>query len=317
MEVYAITKGRVPKYHSLQIIPDDKDLINSKGLYNGRHTWKAWRLIPSTRPVINPPPFKSNFISIPGGNGSIDASTVLTKYPVYDDRTGSIEFYVTREYSEYKNKGWQGVYQEIMNYLHGGVFKVILEDDPAYFYRGRLSVNQWKSEKDWSKIVIDYRFEPFKYELWASWENVWLWDPFRFRNDTDPRTDILPKYYCDQYQNLELTGQGENNEIEKVTFDMEGWTMPLSPEMVVIPKTSTDGAIPSVQTPSHLVLKQIRSFPTHDEVVAKQTYKFEDLLVHTMKPYDIVFRDEKGYISIEADPKARFTVSFNFRRGML
>jgi len=317
MAVYNITNGRIPKYHSLQIIPDNKDLLNSHGQYNGRHTWKAWHLIPSSRPVINPPPVKSNFIEIPGGNGSIDASTILTKYPVYADRTGSIEFYVIRDYDEYEYKTWQGVYQEIMNYLHGGLFKVILEDDPAYFYRGRLSVNQWKSEKDWSKIVLDYHFEPYKYELWGSWENVWLWDPFRFRNDTTPRTDITPKYYYDMYQNLDITGEGANEEVARVPFDMGGWTMPLSPEVVIIPKASTDGTIPSTQTPSHIVLKQIRVYSNHEQVVARQVYQYEDILMHTHKPYGIVFSDETGYISIEADDKARFTVSFNFRRGLL
>lgn len=318
MAVYSITNGKTPKYHSLQIIPDNMDLLNSRGLFNGRHTWKSWHLIPSTRPVINPPPFKSNYMSIPGGSGSIDASTVLSKYPTYDDRTGSIEFYVIRDYDEYSFKGWQGVYQEIMNYLHGGLFKVILEDDPAYFYRGRLTVNEWKSEKDWSKIVLDYHFEPYKYELWGSWENVWLWDPFRFRNDTDPRTDIIPKYYYDMYQNIEITGHAAGTSSAKIDFDLTNWTMPLSPEIVVIPKASTDGTLPSMQSPSHLVLYQHKILPSGNEpIVASHTYTYIDFLQHTHRPYEICFRNEHGYISIEADDKARFTVSFNFRRGML
>jgi hypothetical protein len=32
-----------------------------------------------------------------------------------------------------------------------------------HYYLGRMSVNQWQSEKDWSKITLDYRVEPFKY----------------------------------------------------------------------------------------------------------------------------------------------------------
>ena len=140
------------------------------------NTWDDWRLIPTSRPLFNPPPPKVKTLEIPGGDGVIDLSQSLTGYPVYQNRTGSIEFVVLNGFKE-----WQEAYSDIMDYLHGQRMRAILEDDPDYFYEGRFSVNAWKSEKDNSKITIDYDVGPYKWTLLTSIDD-WLWDPFNFRN---------------------------------------------------------------------------------------------------------------------------------------
>ena len=74
-----------------------------------------------------------------------------------------------------------------MSFLHGQMVKCILMDDPGFYYRGRMTVNQWRSEKDWSKIVLNYDFEPYKYAVFSTADR-WLWDPFDFDEGviTDP-----------------------------------------------------------------------------------------------------------------------------------
>ena len=140
------------------------------------NTWDDWRLVPSSRPVFNPPEQKTKTLDIPGGDGVIDLSTALSGYPVYKNRTGSIEFYVMNDF-----KPWHMAYSDIMDYLHGQTMRAILEDDPEYFYEGRFNVNAWKSEKDWSRIVIDYSVGPYKWSTLSSIDD-WLWDPFNFQN---------------------------------------------------------------------------------------------------------------------------------------
>lgn len=105
---------------------------------------------------------------IPGGDGVIDLSQALTGYPVYQNRTGSIEFIVMNDF-----KPWHMAYSDIMDYLHGQTMRAILEDDPEYFYEGRFTVNAWKSEKDWSRLVIDYDVGPYKWKNLSSIDN-WL-----------------------------------------------------------------------------------------------------------------------------------------------
>ena len=144
--------------------------------FGEKNTWDDWRLVPSSRPVFNPPAQKVKTLDIPGGDGVIDLSQALTGYPVYQNRTGSIEFIVMNGF-----KPWHMAYSDIMDYLHGQTMRAVLEDDPEYFYEGRFTVNAWKSEKDWSHIVIDYSVGPYKWSVLSSLDD-WLWDPFNFQN---------------------------------------------------------------------------------------------------------------------------------------
>ncbi len=144
--------------------------------FGDKNTWDDWRLVPSSRPLFDPPAQKVKTLDIPGGDGVIDLSQALTGYPVYQNRTGSMEFIVMNDF-----KPWQTAYSDIMDYLHGQTMRAVLEDDPEYFYEGRFAVNAWKSEKDWSRIVIDYDVGPYKWTLLSSIDD-WLWDPFNFQN---------------------------------------------------------------------------------------------------------------------------------------
>lgn len=110
--------------------------------FGDKNTWDDWRLVPASRPLFNPPAQKVKTLDIPGGDGVIDLSQALTGYPVYQNRTGSIEFIVMNDF-----KPWHMAYSDIMDYLHGQTMRAILEDDPEYFYEGRFTVNAWKSEK--------------------------------------------------------------------------------------------------------------------------------------------------------------------------
>lgn len=55
-----------------------------------------------------------------------------------------------------------------------------LEDDPSYFYVGRIGVNQWKSDKNYSTVVLDYDLSPFKY-AWTKEHSV----PWEVSSQTD------------------------------------------------------------------------------------------------------------------------------------
>ena len=153
--------------------------------YEGKHSvkfddydsWEDWHLIPSSRPVIAPPQERTSFVTVPGRHGKIDLSWALTDGPVYDNRTGSLEFIVDRA----KWGGWHTAYQTIMAALQGHRSKVILSDDPSYYYEGLCYVNRWRSDERYSTITISYDLYPFKKRVIFE-ENSWLWDPFDFEN---------------------------------------------------------------------------------------------------------------------------------------
>lgn len=134
-------------------------------------------MIPTSRPVFNPPALKKKTIDIPGGNGVLDVSELLTGYPVYENRQGSFEFMVQNGHDE-----WFRRYSDIMDYLHGKSLRAVLEDDPDYFYEGRYTVNEWKSDKNFSLITIDYDVSPYKKSI-QSTTDEWVWNTFDFQHD--------------------------------------------------------------------------------------------------------------------------------------
>ena len=143
--------------------------------FGTKNTWDDWHLIPTTRPVFNPPTVKASTIDLPGGDGVLDLTEFIAGRPLYNNRTGSFEFIVDNDFMR-----WEELYSEILNYLHGRSLKAVLEDDPGYYYQGRFTVNQWNSDKLYSKITIDYDVFPYKKETGAALDQ-WLGDPVNFK----------------------------------------------------------------------------------------------------------------------------------------
>lgn len=133
-------------YHSVIIHVDDT-FIN---------TYDAWRLIPSSRPVISPPIERTKFVTVGGRSGNLDYSQSLTHKPVFDNRTGKIEFYVENDWWD----SWETAYTTITEALQGKRVELALEDNPLHYYKGLLWVNGWKSDKGHSTITLEYNFQP-------------------------------------------------------------------------------------------------------------------------------------------------------------
>lgn len=155
------------QYHSLIIEDDD----------SSRNTWDYWHLIPTSRPVVNPPEPIQNLVQIPGRDGFVDLTNLITGRPIYGQRTGSWEFIAHPNFTD--SEPWDVKFSQIMQYCHNKFRRIILEDNPNYYYEGRLKVNQWKSDRNWSLVTIDYTLDPYKRAVFSS-EEPWLWDPFDF-----------------------------------------------------------------------------------------------------------------------------------------
>lgn len=151
--------------------------------FGDKNTWDDWYLIPKERPVFTPPEQKTNYLDIPGGNGSLDMSEILTGYPVFNNRSGSFTFIIMNKgasyYPECNPRKLDDIYSRIMAHLHGKKMRAILEDDDQYFYEGRFSVQNLTPGTDWSTIEIGYNVDPYKYYVLSTLDD-WLWDPFNF-----------------------------------------------------------------------------------------------------------------------------------------
>ena len=177
--------------------------------YGKYNTWEDWHLIPSSRPFFAPPSVKTKELDIPGMDGVLDLTEVISGRPVFGNRTGSHEFIVADGFSGWD---WVEAYSTIMDVLHGQGNYAILSDDPGYFYEGRFSVSQWKSDKNWSTISINYNVKPFKQEIVSSMDD-WKWDPFNFE------TGIIRNW-----KNIQVNGSR--------VVRLVGSRMPASPKIV-------------------------------------------------------------------------------------
>lgn len=126
--------------------------------FDDYNSWDTWHLVPSSRPTPSIPEPRTNFVTIPGRNGSLDLSEALTGGMIYEDRELDMEFIVLDQ-----GMYWMDVYQDVVSKIHGKRMKIRLVDDPEYYYMGRVTVGEFTSNSDYSSISITCQLEPFKY----------------------------------------------------------------------------------------------------------------------------------------------------------
>lgn len=138
-----------------------------------KHSYNDWGLILSSK-TISPPVPKTNRVSVPLMDGTIDLTEILTEDIKYEDRTLSFTFSVID-----KRNTWAEKISQIENYIHGKRLKIVCDDDPAFYYIGRVSVDNWNSDSRVGKLVVNCTVEPFKYDILSSSVD-WEWDIFDF-----------------------------------------------------------------------------------------------------------------------------------------
>jgi hypothetical protein len=154
--------------------------------FGDKNTWDDWRLIPVSRPVLNPPAVREKFIDIPGRNGLLDLSTLFTGEPTYTNRVGSFEMVVHPDYYP----SIDVVYSNVRNHLHGKRMQMVLEDDPVHYYEGLFFISRAEAGSKFNVLTIDYDISPYKSEFTTSVDD-WEWDPFNFETGYVQQLDDL------------------------------------------------------------------------------------------------------------------------------
>lgn len=138
------------------------------------NTWNDLRLIPTERPVIAPPEVETQYEESPIADGSYDLTDLLTGSPKYKYREGSIKFMVDHANFQFDqfSYNWVDVYSTISNTLHGQYVRLVLEDDPLYFYEGRVFIDKWECDQHCSYITISYKLKPDKQMIGRGGQHV-------------------------------------------------------------------------------------------------------------------------------------------------
>ena len=150
------------------------------------HTFDDWNLILKSRPEISPPEPKTEYVDLPGADGHLDLTEALTGEVVFNPRNISMVFRVVQG-----NEEWPSVYSDILDFLHGRKVKIVMDDNPDYYYVGRVTVEGWDSSSNHSEIKLKAIVEPYKMERSSSMED-WEWDTFNFETGVIREYKELP-----------------------------------------------------------------------------------------------------------------------------
>lgn len=174
------------------------------------NTWDDWGVVSVKRSTFSTPETKVVYIDIPGSDGSLDFTEVLTGVPTYQNRVGTIPFFIYKA-----ARTADTTINSMINYLHGKRVRVVRTDEPDFYYEGRFQIKNYRhtSEGEWGVFDLEYNLEPYKYELFSSLE-PWKWDPFNFE------TGIIRNY-----ADLPVNGT--------FTLEIMGRRMNVVPEFIV------------------------------------------------------------------------------------
>lgn len=148
--------------------------INEEGAE--KHTFTDFGIYPKTKGMPSPPEVQVEFIDVPGMDGRLDATQALDGIVHYMDRNYEQSFLIVDPEAD-----WHSIYSNVLNFLHGRKMRAVFDDDPIWYYEGRIEVGEPEpNEVGYITIPIRGTLKPYKYSVIDSTDEDWLWDPFDF-----------------------------------------------------------------------------------------------------------------------------------------
>lgn len=130
-----------------------------KGITFGTyHSYDDFNLLLTSKEVAAPK-VKTIEIDVPGADGALDLTEFFGE-PKYENVTHKFNFSTIVPQSEFLT-----LFSTIKNAIHGKMQRIILDDDPLFYYVGRCFVSSFTNEKNIGKISVECDCEPYKYKL--------------------------------------------------------------------------------------------------------------------------------------------------------
>lgn len=126
--------------------------------FHGFHSFRDLHLLMTSK-EIGAPEVKWHTIDIEGADGELDFTDFFGE-PKYANVQHRFEFESIRPRNEQLQQ-----FTTIKNAIHGKKGRIILDDDPSFFYVGRCEVSKYTNEKSIGKISIECDCEPYKYKM--------------------------------------------------------------------------------------------------------------------------------------------------------
>lgn len=129
-----------------------------KGItFDNLHSWRDLHLILGNK-EMGSPAVKEKKLEIEGADSDLDLTEFFGE-PKYENVRHKFPFTAVVAASDLS------VFTTVKNALHGKKKRIILDDDPLYFWLGRLFVSSYTNEKGMGIVTIEADCEPYKYKL--------------------------------------------------------------------------------------------------------------------------------------------------------
>lgn len=172
----------------------------AKGTYfGGLHSNRDLHLIQQSVDVQPARP-KLNIIDIPGADGSKDLSAQPGGHIVFEDRE------ITWTFALYPGDNWHQKHREVSNAVNGLAASITLDDDPGYYYLGRLVVDSYKIDRTLRQIVIRAICRPFKLKQAVTEVTVALTTTAKTIDLSNDRKPVVPTITVTAETTLEWDG---------------------------------------------------------------------------------------------------------------
>ena len=131
----------------------------TKGItFDNLHTYQDLHLILQSK-EIGSPEVKRMEIDIEGADGSLDLTDFFGE-PKYSNLTHRFDFATIVPQAQFLS-----LFSNVKNALHGKRKRIVLDDDPLFYYIGRPYISTFTNEKNIGFISIEVECEPYKYKL--------------------------------------------------------------------------------------------------------------------------------------------------------
>lgn len=123
--------------------------------FDDLHSYNDFRLILNSKTIGKAEP-KTELIDVPAADGELDYTEYFGEIR-YKNRPLSFQFTSLASPADFP-----ALYSRLQNLLNGRKMKITLTEDADYYYIGRVTVNDWETNKRIGKVVIDVNAEPYK-----------------------------------------------------------------------------------------------------------------------------------------------------------
>ena len=130
-----------------------------KGIrFGDLHSYNDLKMILSGKDM-GAPGVKATKLDIEGADSALDLTDFFGE-PKYEDVTHKFQFSTIVPYSEFMT-----LYSRIKNAIHGKKMRIILDDDPLFYWMGRIYVSGFTNEKNIGTLEVECDCEPYKYKI--------------------------------------------------------------------------------------------------------------------------------------------------------